>query len=29
MTVYKVLAFIGQTSAGKDTLMKSVLSADP
>ena len=29
MTVYKVLAFIGETSAGKDTLLNSVLSIDP
>jgi guanylate kinase len=29
MTVYKVLAFIGETSAGKDTLLNSVLSVDP
>lgn len=29
MTVYKVLALIGETSAGKDTLLNSVLSIDP
>ena len=29
MTVYKVLALIGETSAGKDTLLNSVLSVDP
>lgn len=29
MTVYKILAFIGETGAGKDTLANSVISADP
>lgn len=29
MTTYKILAFIGETGAGKDTLANSVLSADP